>query len=417
LNQHQTAENSSAQPAAFAGEATQTLLDSPPVLQNPSPHGVTVTWVVRAPATGWVEYGTTPELGRRADATMYGQKPVSARFFRVSLTGLEPGQTVYYRVVVAPVRLETDINISHRGYCSESGQAVAGPIYRWTTLNTQAGRATFAVINDTHEQPEVLRALMDELAVEPVEMTIRNGDLCNVIDSEEQIVTQVLRPVETAYAAQHPVLFTSGNHDFRGEYSRALSQALSPWESESPLGRCFAVRQGPLALIGLDTGEDKPDRHPVFAGLASFEPYREAQREWLAAALQRREIATAPYLVVLCHIPLWGLPGHNPGDTLEGYALYCRHAQQLWHPLLEEAGAQLLICGHTHNFRYDAPTAERRYGQIVGGGPTLEKATLVRGHADAARLEVVATDLKRNELGRWCFAPRVAAKNTKSAET
>ena len=27
----------------------------------------------------------------------------------------------------------------------------------------------------------------------------------------------------------------------------------------------FALRLGPIALVGLDTGEDKPDAHPVFA--------------------------------------------------------------------------------------------------------------------------------------------------------
>ena len=59
--------------------ATVSLLDSPPVLQNPSPHGVTVTWTVNAPATGWVEYGPTPTLGQRADAAALGQHLISSK--------------------------------------------------------------------------------------------------------------------------------------------------------------------------------------------------------------------------------------------------------------------------------------------------------------------------------------------------
>lgn len=381
------------------------ILDSPPVLQNPSAHGVTVAWAVNAPATGWVEYGETPDLGKRADAAVLGQHVYSSKFFSVRLHDLEAGKCVYYRVVVVPIHF-TD------AYHIERGEPQTGDIYSWTTLDANAPTASFATINDTHEREETLARLTAQLAEQPTDFTVWNGDVFNFVESEEQIVAQVLRPAGAAYAAEHPVLFTSGNHDFRGHHSRSLSQAIIPWQDNAACGRCFAVRQGPLAMVGLDTGEDKPDHHPVWAGLASFESYREAQRDWLSEVLRRSEIASAPYLIAFCHIPLWGLPGHNPGDTLEGYAFYSRHSQQLWHSLLEEAGVQLLITGHMHHYRYDAPTEEHSYGQIVGGGPDLEQATLIRGNADASRLEVVARSLNQVELGRWQFAPRPCAKST-----
>src|SRR5687767_10989431 len=62
-------------PATRPATAPAALLDSPPVLQNPSPTAVTVVWAVSAPATGWVEYGPTPQLGRRADSAVYGLNP------------------------------------------------------------------------------------------------------------------------------------------------------------------------------------------------------------------------------------------------------------------------------------------------------------------------------------------------------
>lgn len=380
-------------------DAARPLLDSPPVLQNPSPRGVNVVWAVNGPATGWVEYGATPQLGRRADAPVYGLNPYGSRFFNVRLEGLTPNETIYYRVAAAPVRFQN-------AYKIERGEPVVGPVYRWTPRDEKGERASFAVINDTHEHTETLEVLARQLADQPADLTIWNGDVFNDVRDEEQIVAQVLRPAGAAYAAERPVLFTSGNHDVRGAAARELSKAISPWADEQPLGHCFAVRQGLLALVGLDTGEDKPDRHPVFAGLANFEAYRAAQRDWLAAALRRPEIASAPYLVAFCHIPLWGLPGQNGGETLQGFARYCHQAQRLWHPLLAEAGAQLLISGHMHQFRYDAPTADRPYGQLVGGGPQLERATLIRGRAESSQLEVVAADLKQKELGRWQFPPR-----------
>ncbi|HEY1066835.1 MAG TPA: metallophosphoesterase family protein, partial [Pirellulales bacterium] len=141
-------------------------------------------------------------------------------------------------------------------------------------------------------------------------------------------------------------------------------------------------------------------------GLANFEPYRDAQTVWLRNALARPEIASAPFVVVFCHIPLWGRAGENGGDTLEGYAAFCRQAQRAWHPVLAEHKIHLLVCGHMHEFRYDAPTEERSYPQIVGGGPKLNIATLIRGKADAKELEVTAYSLDKKVLGSWKFSPR-----------
>lgn len=376
------------------------LLDSPPVLQNPSPTGVTVVWAVSGPATGWVEYGTAPErLDQRAGQPVFGLNPFSDRFVSARLEGLAPGRPVYYRAVARPVAFKGPYKI-------EPGEPVAGAVYKFVPPDPGAPRATFAVINDTHEQTPTLTKLTGRLAAEPADVTVWNGDVFNDIRSDDQVVAQVLRPAGAAYAAERPVLFTSGNHDVRGVAARGLSRAVSPWAAEGALGRCFTVRHGPLAIVGLDTGEDKPDRHPTWAGLAAFEPYREAQARWLTGALARPEVASAPFVVVFCHIPLWGLPGDNPGDTLEGYASYCRHAQGLWHPALAASGAQLVISGHTHKHRYDEPGAGRAYGQLVGGGPKLEQATLIRGAVTSDRLEVTVTDLSGKVLGAWTYGPR-----------
>jgi predicted phosphodiesterase len=286
-------------------------------------------------------------------------------------------------------------------------EAVASSVYRYVPTSAASDAATFAVLNDTHEKEPTLAALTAMLAKDPPDVTVYNGDVFDDVRDDDQVVRCVLRPAGAAYASERAVLFVPGNHDHRGVAARGLHRAFTPWPGQPGVPRCFAVRVGPVALVGLDTGEDKPDHHPAWAGLAAFEPYRAAQRDWLAAALDRREIASAPYLVVCCHIPLVGRPGDNPGDTLEGYAAYCRHAQQLWHPLLAAARAHVVISGHTHRHRYDAPDGDRPYAQLVGGGPQLDRATIIRGRADAGRLELTATACDDGrELGRWTFAPR-----------
>jgi predicted phosphodiesterase len=377
------------------------LIDSPPVLQNPSASGVTVIWAVSAPATGWVEYGPTRELGRRAELPSYGLNPYDSRFLSARIEGLTPGQSVFYRVVCVPVDFKGPYKIVR-------GEAVMGEVHEFKLPNPAADRATFAVINDTHEHADTLAALTGRLTAESADLTVWNGDVFNDVRSDDQVVAQVLRPAGAAYAARRPVLFTSGNHDVRGVHARWLARAIAPWRAEGELGRCFTLRHGPLAIVGLDTGEDKPDRHPVWAGLANFEPYRAAQAAWLKGALARPEVASAPFVVVFCHIPLWGLPGDNPGDTLEGYADYCRNAQQQWHALLADAKVQLVVSGHTHKHRYDAPCAAHAYGQLVGGGPRPEQATMIRGTVTREKLAVELTDVAGKPLGAWEFAPRAA---------
>ena len=57
---------------------------------------LTVTWRTDRPSDGWVEYGTTPELGQVATDDR-GEKMVSAVHL-VTLTGLSPEATIYFRV-------------------------------------------------------------------------------------------------------------------------------------------------------------------------------------------------------------------------------------------------------------------------------------------------------------------------------
>jgi acid phosphatase type 7 len=377
-------------------------LDSPPVLQNPTPDGMTVAWAINGRGTGWVEYGFRADLlEHRAVSSNCGLLAMTDRFMSARISGLKPGQKVFYRACSARIYF-TD------AYDIQRGKTIASPVYQFATPNPTAETASFAIINDTHENPDTLKKLTATLAENPEEYLIWNGDVFNDVQSEDQVVQEVLRPADAAYAATRPVLFTSGNHDVRGAESRLLPNAFTPWTIEEPLSRCFAVRQGPLAIIGLDTGEDKPDVRPVYAGLADFEQYRRDQRDWLARAFKRPEIAAAPFLIICCHIPLNGLPGQNGGDTPVDFARYSKQSRELWGPLIESARAQLVISGHTHEYRYDAPTVERPWGQLVGGGPRIKHATIIRGRATGKQLTVALYNLNGKKLGEWTYEPRNA---------
>lgn len=404
-----------AAPAAPARDATQTadaplpLVDSAPLLQCPSGEGVTVVWAVGRGATGWVEYGTARDrLDRTARGGAVGLLPYHERFLQIRLSGLTPGTRIWYRTVTVPFCYLSS-------YKFERGEPVFSETYAFVTPSQAAPTASFAVINDTHERPKTLKLLTDRLAEVKADYTVWNGDLVNSVNGADQAVEAIARPAGAPFAAERPLLFVPGNHDYRGQWARNLGLLLPDWPTPDPRDaatpRNFALRHGPLALVGLDTGEDKPDHRAEWAGMAAFEPYREAQRDWLARAMARPEIASAPFLVAFCHIPLFDArPDANDGMQETRFADYQGQAARLWGPLLARHGVQLLVCAHKHRHRFDPATPERPWAQVVGGGNgDKDQVTVIRGSATADRLELIVDELHSGqELGRWTFPPRRA---------
>jgi hypothetical protein len=261
-------------------------------------------------------------------------------------------------------------------------------IYHFTTAG-EGSQAHFCVINDTHVRWEPFGLAINKIAELSPSCVVWNGDASNVEETIEAQMRIFLKPeIERSdYAASMPYLFRPGNHDSRGMANRHLEQVWmyrQPEERQSrdwDLGRNFAVRMGDVAMIGLDTAEDKLDTNPLFAGLFTSDPYRKAQVHWLSDALSRPEIANAPFLVAFCHIPLLDdNPRSNPGDVAPAdkdpqyntdFAMWQRTCARLWTPLLEQAGCQLIITAHQHRYQYYAPTPTRCWAQIIGGGTEM----------------------------------------------
>jgi len=215
-----------------------------------------------------------------------------------------------------------------------------------------------------------------------------NGDATNTTQDKATAVEIFLRPpIPSAdYAADVPVSFVSGNHDYRGSWISRREEVVLPRHpaelpaAEDGLKWNFAVRMGELAVIGMDTGEDKPDTHPKFFGLANFGPYRRAQAKWLERALARPEIAAAKHKVVCCHIPLYAAPDTvdypNDGTTVtpNGYAYWSRECFKSWNPVLERHGVELVVAAHVHAHRVDPPSKGRGWYQVTGGGHSCAPA-------------------------------------------
>ena len=414
--------------------AERRLIVSEPVLQNFAETSMGVAFAVSALANGYVLVGERPDLSdaRKVLCGGFRVTDIDDRVVRVRLTGLKPATRYYYRIGAD--------RISYKGGYRMKilGNEEDPRIYSFTTAGVDAA-SHFCVINDTHARWEPFSRAIEKVAELAPACVVWNGDASNVEETVEDQTRIFLTPdiARKDYAAEIPYLFCPGNHDNRGMANRHLERV---WMFRQPeerlprdwdLGRNFAVRLGDLALIGLDTAEDKLDTNPIFAGLFTSGPYREAQTEWLRDALAQDEIRTAPYLVAFCHIPLFDAdPKHNPGDVAPAdkdpqyntdFAYWQRTCARMWAPLLEAAGCQLVITAHQHRYRYDAPTADRPWAQIVGGGPEMgewgsgenRKAdsgkfpTVIDGTVRAGRLEITVHNLLTGRIqGQFYFSPR-----------
>ncbi len=396
---------------APATDAEGKLIVSSPVLQNYAATSMGVAFSVGSLANGYVLVGEQPDLSdaRKVMCGGYRTTEISDRVIQVRLTGLKPATTYYYRIGADRIHYGGGYDMKVLGNEEDPR------IYRFTTAGRGA-KAHFCVINDTHARWDSFGPVIDKVAEIAPSCVIWNGDACNTEETIEAQQRIFISPeiARKDYAAEIPYLFCPGNHDSRGMANRHLERV---WMYRQPeerlardwdLGRNFAVRMGEVALIGLDTAEDKMDTNPVFAGLFNSAEYRQAQVEWLRQALSRKEIAKAPYIVAFCHIPLFDdNPKHNPGDIAPAdkdprysadFAAWQRTCANLWMPLLEKAGCQLVITAHQHRYHCDAPEGGRKWTHIVGGGPEMAQGTsafptVIEGEVTDGRLKITVHNI------------------------
>jgi len=385
----------------------KTLITSPPVVQHPRAKSFGVSIAVSTLATAWVEYGfAKDDLPFTAVASHHGLIAADNQALHIRVNhseNLPTDKPIYYRVVAQPLGYQN-------AYELERGQQQSTPIYALRLPNPNAQKIRVISINDIHGNTQTVRELHEQIEKLQPDLLVWNGDTCNDFGADsapEQILLNPANDLNLAWAATRPLLFSNGNHDVRGPRAREAVKCFvgCPESTERPYNQ--ALRFGPLALITLDTGEDKPDHHPVFAGTAAYEPYRENQSTWLKEVLQQTAIKEAPFKVATAHIPLRGLEGQPDGTTLEDYARYSGFGAKLWLPQLKAAGFAAVISGHTHKPRHDLPTPEMPVHQFVGGGPKPEQATLTTIDAtltkSKASMQIQITNLENEVLFKQTF--------------
>lgn len=380
-----------AQPAAQQPVPTpdpakpESLVLTPPVVMAPRTDGAEIVWGVSRHARGWVEVKHAGEA-QRFGGTPFGFSMQSERALRVRLTGLDEGTKFIYRTVTEAM--------------GEPVEVEASEWREFRTLDAGAKETRFVVWNDTHLHNDTIVQLHAKTPA--ADFLLWNGDICNDWHKDEWLIPALLHPAGTDFTAQRPLAFVWGNHDLRGTYGFRLQDYVATPENRS----YFAFRSGPVAIVCLNTGEDKPDAHPSFKGRVACEPLRREQAAWLRDhVLRTPELRYAPYRVVFCHIPLrW--KDESEAFNRE-YDFFSKRSRDLWHDALVQWGAQVIVSGHTHEHHWMEATKEFPYAQLIGGGPNLEAATFIVGEADAQHLQLTMRALDGSVLHQPTFKPLV----------
>jgi hypothetical protein len=348
------------------------LMRTPVNLMAPRPDGITLVWAVNGLCRGWVEWKGEGAEGK-ADMTPAGFVPQTDEVFQVDVNGLKPGGEYEVRAVVIDVETEKREESAWK---------------KFRTIDPKAAMTKFLIWNDTHENNATIQKLDD--ASPKADFFLWNGDTCNDWKEEAKLIPTLLHPGGRDITNGRPMLLNWGNHDGRGKFAYKVPSCIGMTD-----GRPFtAFRSGPVAAIFLHTGEDKPDDHPSFKGRVSFDKLRKEQAEWLKEVIERPEFKNAPYRVAFCHIPLRWLEEPETVDYAgKGFDHYSRRSRDLWHNSLVKWKTQLVVSGHTHNSQWIPANDQFPYGQLVGGGPQLERARWIVGEADEKSLRFTVTDL------------------------
>lgn len=353
-----------------------------PYLQNLGENEVTIVWTANKPSIGWVELA--PDDGTHYYQTerpkFFNAKngiKLTSTVHSVHLTGLKPGTRYRYRVYSQEV-------LSHVGWRVIYGNVAATSVYgkqplTFLTSDHSRQSVNFAMVNDIHGKSDLLEKLVSHCDLKKTDMFLFNGDMVSIFNNEKEIFEGFMDKATELFASEIPMYYTRGNHETRGSFATAFQDYFSPKQEHI----YYMFRQGPVCFVILDSGEDKPDSDLEYAGITVYDQYRTEQAEWLKKVLESKEYKEAPFKVVVCHMPPFG-GWHGEQEVAEKFI-----------PLLNNAGVDIMLCGHLHRYMRNEPKDGVRFPVIVNSNNTVLKA-----EAGAKELNIRILNMEGKEVDK-----------------
>ena len=373
---------------AFAADPPRVKTKCGPWVVGVTETEMTVVWTSTDRCMGWVEVapddGTSfyAEERPRYDEDFMGRHVVSA-VHHVRITGLKPGTSYRYRIYQQGVD-DSGHNPVPSGYISASNVYSQKP-YAIRTMDAEKEDCTFTMVNDIHGRDSMMLALTKGLKEQKPDFVVFNGDMVSFMGSVEDIETGFMTRATETFATDVPLVYVRGNHETRGPgFSEYLN--LFPTPTNTPY---FTFRQGPVAFVVLDSGEDKPDSDIEYGGTAAYDAYREQMAEWLKEAVKSEEFRSAPVKIALLHIPFDKGVGWYGNNELKRLLL----------PTLNEAGIDVMLCGHTHTYSYrDVGSVDNNFPILVNSNNDKVNVRATKSQIDMEVVDATGKVLHRHTV-------------------
>lgn len=361
----------------------QQWLTEGPYLQELTDDGVTVVFEHGVPSVSWIEvreagsseitnYYQTIDGQIQVQRQILGENSVApVQNFAVRAEGLKPNTRYLYRV---RGRRITNMNANGVTTALTSTDNFTSDWIDFKTIDPDRGEHHIFITSDMHNRPAVLESLLKNLDYGTVDHFLYNGDMTNYVqtgtDSEDPYRGYINKSVEL-FAKHKAFEMVRGNHDTRGNISRHFKDYF-PRSN----GKIYSIsRWGDLAVIMLDSGEDKVDSHAEYYGMAAFYKYREEMAEWLKQVIKSEKFLTAKYRIVICHFPL--LVDNKRNDEFDGQP----QLSSLVLPLLKQCDIDLYVSGHYH------PDTYQYFGENYNGQGNKFDEYII-GASSAMRIDI-----------------------------
>lgn len=303
-----------------------------PWIQNLTESSVTIMWITSHPSVPGIMLGADPNDLELIYNSTDGMIHAGDTLHKIRITGLEPGKRYMYRVYSRQIDVFEPYKITY-------SDTIVSEAHYFSTLSPGSESTRFMVFNDVHNHSDKMAYYLRNIDINNQDLWFFNGDMVDYIQNTNQIFTGFLDTAVFWFAKTKPFIYVRGNHEARGMYARQFKDFFDFKDDQF----YFSFDLGPVHFVVLDCGEDKPDDNQYYYQLADYDNYRNEQLEWLKNEITSDDFRNAPFRIVLCHMPIYKQERMN-------YAM--QFLADHYGPVLEKAGIDLFISGHTHRFAY-----------------------------------------------------------------
>ena len=346
-----------------------------PYVQAITEDSAYIVWVTDKATYGWVEVqGEQSNLGLR----------YNRRVHRVPVKNLTAGTLYEYKVFS-----QEEKNGKLQKPISKATNSHGGKLtFRTNDRNKES--ISFLMVTDIHYNHHIeglFESLITPERLEGKDFIAFNGDMVTTMSSEETHFSRLFSKIHNTFDIYNTQFYyVRGNHESRGNFAQKYLNYYPTWTNQP----YYAFRHGPVFFIVIDGGEDKPDSDIEYYGTAAFDLYRENEGKWLKSVIESEEFKTAPYRVILSHIPL------NDNSWHGG-----RHAWKHLCQTCEDQGIQLMISGHTHRYSFrEAGVHNRTFPTLVIGADKFLEAS-----ADKEKLTIEIKNADGSVHKEFTFNP------------